>query len=249
MRVKRVSEDPIVRIAGHAVQVTPKTQWVFLEIQTKSGLSGIGEASLNNRETQVLARAEAMAGALIGQSEPVLPAPNSLVDAAAVSALDQALWDIRGKRDGRRVADLLRGTRRTSIPVYANINRRTLDRSPEGFASSARDALAAGFSAFKIAPFDEAIPGENKPEFGYARPRAHRRSACCDRAGPCADGGLPLAAERGAGGNRHPRRGRAVAVPGSNVPCPRRRRCCRRCVGCAAWRMRAACGWRDANKV
>ena len=64
MRVKRVSDNPIVRIAGHAVQVTPKTQWVFLEIQTKSGLSGIGEASLNNRETQVLARAEAMAGAL-----------------------------------------------------------------------------------------------------------------------------------------------------------------------------------------
>ena len=185
MRGKRVSEDPIVRVVGRAVQVTPKTQWVFLEIQTKSGLSGVGEASLNNRETQVLARAETIAGELIGRSEPALPAPNSLVDAAGVSALDQALWDIKGRRDGRRVADLLGGTRRTSIPVYANINRRTLDRSPEGFASSARDALAAGFSAFKIAPFDEAMPGENKADSvapGLARIAAVRAAVGQDRA-------------------------------------------------------------------
>ena len=42
------------------------------------------------------------------------------------------------------------------VPVYANINRRTVDRSPEGFAASACAALAAGHAAFKIAPFDEA---------------------------------------------------------------------------------------------
>ena len=133
----------------------------------------------------MLARAETIAGELIGRSEPALPAPNSLVDAAGVSALDQALWDIKGRRDGRRVADLLGGTRRTSIPVYANINRRTLDRSPEGFASSARDALAAGFSAFKIAPFDEAMPGENKADSvtpGLARIAAVRAAVGQDRA-------------------------------------------------------------------
>ena len=45
---------------------------------------------------------------------------------------------------------------RDRVPVYANINRRTLDRSPAGFAASARDALAAGHERFKIAPFDEA---------------------------------------------------------------------------------------------
>lgn len=180
-----MSGDPIVRVTGRAVQVTPRTQWVFVEIATASGLSGIGEASLNNRETQVLARAEAIGGELISQSQPVLPAPRGLVDAAAVSALDQALWDIKGKREGSRVADLLGGTRRTTIPLYANINRRTLDRSPEGFASSARDALSAGFSAFKIAPFDEAIPGENKPDSiipGLARIAAVRAAIGAEHA-------------------------------------------------------------------
>ena len=41
------------------------------------------------------------------------------------------------------------------MPVYANINRRTEERSPEGFAASAHAAVAAGHVAFKLAPFDE----------------------------------------------------------------------------------------------
>src|SRR6185437_5452 len=50
-------------------------------------------------------------------------------------------------------------------------------RSPHGFAASARDALAAGFTAVKIAPFDEVVPGENRPgtiDFGLARIAAVR---------------------------------------------------------------------------
>jgi galactonate dehydratase len=44
--------------------------------------------------------------------------------------------------------------------MYANINRRTEDRTPEGFAASARDALAQGYLAVKIAPFDNVVPQE-----------------------------------------------------------------------------------------
>ena len=47
------------------------------------------------------------------------------------------------------------GIRRSRVPVYANINRRTIDRRPEGFAASASAASAAGHMAFKLAPFDE----------------------------------------------------------------------------------------------
>ena len=47
------------------------------------------------------------------------------------------------------------GVRRNRVPVYANINRRTVERSPEGFAASARAASVAGHVAFKLAPFDE----------------------------------------------------------------------------------------------
>jgi galactonate dehydratase len=38
---------------------------------------------------------------------------------------------------------------------YANINRSTEERSPEGFAAMAEKAVAAGFTAVKLAPFDD----------------------------------------------------------------------------------------------
>ena len=50
------------------------------------------------------------------------------------------------------------GVRRERVRVYANVNRRTEQRTAEGFATSARAAMAAGHVAFKIAPFDEVSP-------------------------------------------------------------------------------------------
>jgi galactonate dehydratase len=48
----------------------------------------------------------------------------------------------------------LGGSSRSSIPVYANINRATVDRSPAGCALSAGRAIGQGFRGVKIAPFD-----------------------------------------------------------------------------------------------
>jgi galactonate dehydratase len=42
--------------------------------------------------------------------------------------------------------------------VYANINRGTRDRSPQGCAAGARAAVERGFRAVKIAPFDGVLP-------------------------------------------------------------------------------------------
>ena len=143
--------------------VTLNTRWIFLEVETEAGLRGVGEASLPGREAEVseaVARLAPSAFAL-RDAEPVqlrAPAPGSLPEAAALSALDQALWDVAAQRQGVPIAQALGIVRRSDIPVYANINRRTLDRSPAGFAMSARDAGAAGHRWFKIAPFDEATP-------------------------------------------------------------------------------------------
>src|SRR6185437_8986836 len=164
----------------HVLQVNPRTRWTFLQITTASGLTGVGEASLNGKEADVRAHVQTLAkdAFAIPHAVPAaLPGPSGLVEAACVSALDQALWDIAGKRAGRTVADMLGGSVRSEIPLYANINRRTRDRSPHGFAASARDALAAGFTAVKIAPFEEVVPGENRPgtiDFGLARIAAVR---------------------------------------------------------------------------
>lgn len=66
----------------------------------------------------------------------------------------QALADLRARRLGVPVHILLGGKARDAVRVYANINRGARDRSVEGIALAARNAVAAGFRAVKIAPFD-----------------------------------------------------------------------------------------------
>jgi galactonate dehydratase len=150
--------DTIDRILMHGVRVSPKTRWLFLAVQAKSGLVGLGEASLQGREAVVKRAGDRLAPSLLGMpAGPVDMAGQceTLPEAAFLSAIDQALHDIAARREGKRLADHLGGARRERVPLYANINRRTVDRSPAGFAASAGLAVDAGFTAFKLAPFDE----------------------------------------------------------------------------------------------
>jgi galactonate dehydratase len=153
--------DRVKGIEVSVAEVTPKTCWIFVELETISGLRGVGEASLVGREDEVLAATRKLAPVILELREASpdclpkdYPLP-AMPEAAAFSAIDQALWDVTAQRGNLRLADALGGIRRDAIPLYANINRRTLDRSPEGFAASALDAIAAGHEAIKIAPFDE----------------------------------------------------------------------------------------------
>jgi galactonate dehydratase len=156
-----MTPDHVKGIEISVADVTPRTSWIFVEVETASGLRGVGEASLVGREDEVLAATRKLAPVIMDlrdASPDCLPKDYPLAalpDAAAFSAIDQALWDVAAQRRGVRLADALGGIRRDVIPLYANINRRTLDRSPGGFAASALDAIAVGHEAIKIAPFDE----------------------------------------------------------------------------------------------
>jgi galactonate dehydratase len=150
--------DRLERILMHDVRISSKTRWLFLEVHAGSGLSGLGEASLQGRETAVKQAGNRFAPSLLGMAaRPARMAGrcSTLAEAAFLSAVDQALHDISARREDKRLADHLGGARRERVPLYANINRRTVDRSPAGFAASARLALKSGFTAFKLAPFDE----------------------------------------------------------------------------------------------
>ncbi len=79
----------------------------------------------------------------------------SLPQFAAVSAVDQAVSDLSAQHAGVALSTWLGSARRASVDAYANINRSVSARTPQGFAERARDAVAAGFRAVKLAPFDE----------------------------------------------------------------------------------------------
>ena len=73
----------------------------------------------------------------------------------ALSGLEQALWDVLAQSLGAPLHHLFGGAVRDRLRLYANINRHVQDRSPEGFARAARQAADEGFTAIKMAPFDE----------------------------------------------------------------------------------------------
>ncbi len=184
--------DAITTLRLHALAVTHKTVWTFVEVETSEGLVGTGEATLSGQEDALSACFEGWRPELLGRSASVASlsaswrGSNDLVQTAVACALDQALWDIEGQRAGKSVAALLTTEPLSEIPVYGNINRRTLDRTPEGFAASARLARAAGFDAVKIAPFDDLTPTSPVAEArrlladGIARTAAVRQAIGAD---------------------------------------------------------------------
>ncbi len=154
------------------VRATQRTVWLFARLQTDVGLTGLGEASdafgyantTRAQANEMQAELQHCAALMINRS-PLESADyrargrpraqaGGLVAATAYSAIEQALWDLAGKLLERPVHDLLGGRQRDSLPVYANVNRAAQPRTPAGFAATAAAAVAEGFRAIKLAPFD-----------------------------------------------------------------------------------------------
>jgi galactonate dehydratase len=147
------------------VHVNRRGDWIIARVQTSAGLTGIGDASQSGNDESMIRFMrqffEAMKGRSVYDVEylrgiGMKEAEQSKLPAAvAMSALEQCLWDIRGKVVGQPVYQLLGGSVQQRIRLYANINRSTEPRTPDGFAEMAARAVTAGFDAVKLAPFDE----------------------------------------------------------------------------------------------
>jgi galactonate dehydratase len=155
-------------IATLSARVTDKTVWTFVGVETEDGQRGWGEATLQgeanavHREVAQL-RPMLVDCALANGAEVKTIAGTSgrnRPQAAAISALDQAIGDVMAQSLGQGLATALAATPTDTIRLYANINRGTRDRSPAGFAARALEVKQCGFDALKIAPFDEVQPGE-----------------------------------------------------------------------------------------
>lgn len=168
------AREPKVTITGietFPVRVNKRGNWMIVRLQTSAGITGIGDASQSGNTSQngVDARMmrflhqffDAMKGRSIYDIEYLraigMPEAekNGLPAAVAMSGVEQALWDIRGKVSGVPTHQLFGGRIQPRIRMYANINRSTDPRTPDGFAEMAGRAVEAGFDAVKLAPFDE----------------------------------------------------------------------------------------------
>ena len=144
----------------HTYKVRPR--WGFVEILTDNDISGWGEAVLEGHCDTVLACVDEMKDVLIGED------PGQIEDIwttlyragfyrgggvmmSAISGIDQALWDIKGKYYDAPVYELLGGACRKKMKVYSWIGG---DR-PRDVGKAALERKEAGFTAVKMNATEE----------------------------------------------------------------------------------------------
>ena len=107
-----------------------RPRWGFVEIITDDGLTGWGEAVLEGHAGAVLACVQEMKDYLIGADAGRIEDIWATLYRAgfyrgggvlmsAISGIDQALWDIKGKVFGAPVYELLGGSCRDRMKVYS----------------------------------------------------------------------------------------------------------------------------------
>lgn len=136
-------------------------RWLFLKVSTDEGVAGWGEPIVEGRAETVRAAVEELSSYLVGRDPfriedhfqaiyrgfyrggPVLT--------SALSGIEQALWDIKGRALGVPVYELLGGAARDRVRVYNWIGG---DR-PDDVAEAAKAQVAAGFTAVKMNATEE----------------------------------------------------------------------------------------------
>ena len=174
---------------GHA-------NWTFVKLYTDSGLTGVGEASLERNDVVVVKALESLKDFLVGkdpfQIEYIWNALykqtfkyGQLIILTALSGVEQALWDIKGKALGVPVYELLGGKLRDKVRAYANawafqgvVTEMTEKDTPESLAKNALKMVDKGFTAMKWDPFrhgGQVIP-KSEEEFAIACVKAVREA-------------------------------------------------------------------------
>jgi len=137
-------------------------RWLFLKITTDDGIEGWGEPIVEGKADTVKAAVEEMSDYLIGKEAgniedlwqilyrggfyrggPILM--------SAISGIEQALWDIKGKRLGVPVYELLGGAVRDKLRVYCWIG----GDKPSNVVADAKEKIKAGYAALKMNATDE----------------------------------------------------------------------------------------------
>ena len=157
----------ISHIDPHSARISASTVWTFVRVVDDDHVEGWGEATLQGEAAAIHRHVEDFAVEFRTRSvQSALdvaatrgPVAATSAEAAALCAIDQALRDLSARKRGRPLHAELGEAERSRIPLYANINRGTVDRSPAGFARRAAEAVTSGFAAVKIAPFDGVTPG------------------------------------------------------------------------------------------
>lgn len=155
-------------VAARVIVTSPGRNFVTLKIETRSGVSGLGDATLNGRELAVAAYLnDHVVPNLIGRDAGRIEDlwqflyrgaywRRGPVTMTAIAAVDVALWDILGKMAGLPLYQLLGGRSRDGALVYAHANGRDISEASDEVGKY----IERGFLAVRA---QCGVPGVKKP--------------------------------------------------------------------------------------
>lgn len=137
--------------------------WVLVRVETEDGWHGIGEASLEGRELTVAQCVTEMRRPLVGRDPTEITRINHVLYRdqiwtggpmqSAISGIDMALWDLKAKRLGVPLYQLLGGRMRHEIRLYANAWWYG-GGTPDDVARAAARVVGEGYGGLKLNPFN-----------------------------------------------------------------------------------------------
>jgi len=155
--------------------------WVFVKVETgQAGLFGWGEASLEWKTRAVVGAVEDFAPMVVGEDpgriEHIFQKLYrqsfwrlGVIGMSAISAIEQALWDIKGKLLGVPVYELLGGRVRDKVRMYTHLGGGDMKAVYETFDPGplielAQQVIASGYTALKVVfvPYSEPLEGIGK---------------------------------------------------------------------------------------
>lgn len=149
-------------------------EFLFVEVRTDEGVTGWGEVTSTTRTANrsVARMVREVEELVVGEDPAAIEliwhklfraftyAGSRGAACLVASAVDIALWDVRGKVLGLPVAELLGGPVRRDLLLYTHPDQGRFG-TPEGVAEEIGRIVGAGYSAIKFDPFPHA---EDVPE-------------------------------------------------------------------------------------
>ncbi|MDA0749017.1 MAG: mandelate racemase/muconate lactonizing enzyme family protein [bacterium] len=151
----------ITDVTVQLVQSDCGRKWTHVYIHTDEGLTGIGEGTYSRKETVVAAMVKDLTPQLIGRDPMDAESiyrdlyagayagyrTGGIMFTSAISGIDQALWDLKGKALNVPVCALLGGPRTARVPVYSHFGGKDIP----SLIDNAQRVLGEGFNALKSA--------------------------------------------------------------------------------------------------
>jgi len=162
----QITEVEILRMKA---PTEPNNNWLFVRLHTDSNISGTGEGSLQYKDAALAAELQDFGTYLRGKDpfeiEHIWTSllrrvtwTGGAVTLSAISAIDLALWDIKGKALGVPVYELMGGKVRDRVPLYANgwltAERKAAQSEAAWYAECAKAVVEQGYRCLKLYPFN-----------------------------------------------------------------------------------------------